>query len=196
MELAAHIKSHRTERGMSQEELAARIYVSRQTISNWETGKTYPDVESLLLLSVLFDVTVDELIKGDVETMKKKLDAGFRKMSAYAGIGLALAVAGVALLVGGLSFWDWKLAPSLIIGLIFWGGSMVFLCLVENIKKEHDLVTCREIVAFAKGDPIDRDNPRSRRARQHRLAKGILATTVSAGIGAVLGYFSYALLLG
>ena len=69
MELAEQIKQRRIERGMSQEDLAERIYVSRQTISNWENDKTYPDVQSLLLLSVLFDTTVEELIKGDVKAM-------------------------------------------------------------------------------------------------------------------------------
>ena len=70
MELATHIKEHRARLGMSQEELAEKIFVSRQTISNWETDRTYPDVQSLLLLSNLFDVSVDSLIKGDVEEMK------------------------------------------------------------------------------------------------------------------------------
>lgn len=44
MELAMHIKEHRARLGMSQEELAESIFVSRQTISNWETDRTYPDV--------------------------------------------------------------------------------------------------------------------------------------------------------
>ena len=65
MELAKHIKAHRGRLGMSQEELAEKIFVSRQTISNWETDRTYPDVQSLLLLSNLFDVSIDSLIKGD-----------------------------------------------------------------------------------------------------------------------------------
>ena len=70
MELATHIKEHRARLGMSQEELAEKIFVSRQTISDWETDRTYPDVQSLLLLSNLFDVSIDSLIKGDVEEMK------------------------------------------------------------------------------------------------------------------------------
>ena len=57
MELGSHIKEHRTELGLSQDDLAERIYVSRQTISNWECGRTYPDVQSLLLLSNVFGVT-------------------------------------------------------------------------------------------------------------------------------------------
>ena len=51
MELGKQIKKHRQEVQLSQEELAERVYVSRQTISNWENDKSYPDVNSLVLLS-------------------------------------------------------------------------------------------------------------------------------------------------
>ena len=71
MELNAQIKKYRTEMNLSQDELAEKIYVTRQTISNWETGKSYPDIHSLLLLSSLFNVSLDQLIKGDIETMKE-----------------------------------------------------------------------------------------------------------------------------
>ena len=54
MELSKTIKRLRTEKGWSQETLAEKAYVSRQTISNWETEKNYPDVHSLLILSDLF----------------------------------------------------------------------------------------------------------------------------------------------
>ena len=47
MELSAQIKKYRTELNLSQEELAEKVYVTRQTISNWETGKSYPDIHSL-----------------------------------------------------------------------------------------------------------------------------------------------------
>lgn len=81
MELGQHIKGHRARLDMSQEHLAEAIFVSRQTISNWETGRTYPDVQSLLLLSNLFDVSVDDLIKGDVEEMKTVLTAEAKRMN-------------------------------------------------------------------------------------------------------------------
>ena len=73
MELSSRIKELRNEKGWSQEILAQRAYVSRQTISNWETEKSYPDVHSLLILSELFGVSLDELIKGDVDTMKEEI---------------------------------------------------------------------------------------------------------------------------
>ena len=48
---------------MSQDEFADKIYVSRQTVSNWETGKNYPDINSLILMSETFGVSVDTLLK-------------------------------------------------------------------------------------------------------------------------------------
>ena len=57
MELSSQIKKYRTELGLSQEELAEKVYVTRQTVSNWETGKSYPDIHSLLLLGALFDLS-------------------------------------------------------------------------------------------------------------------------------------------
>ena len=111
MELGSQIKRHRTERGLSQDDLAAKIYVSRQTVSSWENDKTYPDVESLLLLSVLFDVTVDELIKGDVEAMKEAISNDYKKMMALATGGLIIALSGTAACLGGIFYWAWGIVP-------------------------------------------------------------------------------------
>ena len=57
MELGNQIKKYRSEIQISQEQLADRIYVSRQTISNWENEKSYPDVNSLILLSEVSTIT-------------------------------------------------------------------------------------------------------------------------------------------
>ena len=80
MEIGGRIRKLRAAAGMSQDDLAARVYVSRQTISSWENDKTYPDVQSLLLLSEIFDATVDSLIKGDVETMNETIDRDVKTM--------------------------------------------------------------------------------------------------------------------
>ena len=73
MELGQQLKAHRKELGISQDELAEKIFVSRQSISNWENNKTYPDIHTLLLLAETFSVSLDELIKGDVEEMKEEI---------------------------------------------------------------------------------------------------------------------------
>ena len=85
MELNAQIKKYRTELNLSQEELAEKVYVTRQTISNWENGKSYPDIHSLLLLSSLFNVSLDQLIKGDIETMKEMINEQEVKKFNYYG---------------------------------------------------------------------------------------------------------------
>lgn len=60
MDLSHQIKKYHKQLAFSQEELAEKLYVSRQTISNWENERSYPDIHNLLLLSVLFDVSLDE----------------------------------------------------------------------------------------------------------------------------------------
>lgn len=73
MEVGKQIKKFRQDLKLSQEELANKIFVTRQTISNWENGKNYPDVNSLVMLSQLFNTSLDILIKGDVIEMKKQV---------------------------------------------------------------------------------------------------------------------------
>ncbi|MEG0324110.1 MAG: transcriptional regulator, partial [Raoultibacter sp.] len=157
-----------------------------------ETDKTYPDVENLLLLSVLFDVTIDELIKGDVEAMKDVISNDYKTMNALSIGGVIIAIMGVVLFFGGVAYWNWSLAPSIIVGVLVYGIGVGMLVKVERLKKQHDLVTYRELVAFAKGQPIDRDNSHSQRARQHRLLKGVIVTLIAAVLGGILGYCSYA----
>lgn len=87
MELNKQIKKYRTMMNLSQEDLAEHVYVTRQTISNWETGKSYPDIHSLLLLSSLFNVSLDTLIKGDLEMMREKVnEKEIREFNFYGSI--------------------------------------------------------------------------------------------------------------
>lgn len=59
-----NIKKFRQSQNMSQEELAERLNVTRQAISNWETGKTQPDIDTLHNISMILGVTIEELIYG------------------------------------------------------------------------------------------------------------------------------------
>ena len=70
MELSIQIKKYRTELHLSQEELAEKVYVTRQTISNWENEKSYPDLQILIAMSNQFDVSLDTLLKGDSKMVK------------------------------------------------------------------------------------------------------------------------------
>ncbi|MEG0664983.1 MAG: helix-turn-helix transcriptional regulator [Gordonibacter sp.] len=65
MELNEKLKALRQERGMTQEQVAAKLYVSRTAVSKWETGGGSPNLDSLQALARLFEVSVDELLSGD-----------------------------------------------------------------------------------------------------------------------------------
>jgi transcriptional regulator with XRE-family HTH domain len=73
MEIEKKLKEARTNVGLTQEQVAEKIMVSRQTISNWENGKSLPDIVSILNLSDLYQISLDELLKGDTK-MKEKIE--------------------------------------------------------------------------------------------------------------------------
>ena len=74
MNFSKQLKKYREQNNFSREVLAEKIYVTRQTISKWENDKSYPDIHNLIALSVLFDITLDQLVKGDVEMLKNIRD--------------------------------------------------------------------------------------------------------------------------
>lgn len=73
MEIGQKLKEKRTALGLSQEQLAEQLGITRQTIANWEKGKTYPDIASVLKLSDLYCVSLDELLKEDA-VMRKHVE--------------------------------------------------------------------------------------------------------------------------
>lgn len=76
MEISDRLKQARIQSGMTQEQVAEKVMVSRVTLSHWENGKTLPDIASLISLSDLYQISLDELLKGDPKmTEKAKKDA-------------------------------------------------------------------------------------------------------------------------
>ena len=176
LEIGKTIKQHRTELGWSQEVLAEKAYVSRQTVSNWETEKSYPDVHSLLILSDLFGVSLDELIKGDVAVMKEQVKSKdvrtFKKLQLICGLGILL------LIVTGMPLLEYGGA----VGGVVWGALAVGVFLAwhrfEQIKSENDVQTYREVLAFVNGETLD-DIERTNEAKKRRSLK-ILEIIVAA----------------
>lgn len=74
MILSEQIKLCRKQLGMNQADLADAIWVSRNTVSNWERGDTTPDIQSLVLMSALFGLSLDEMVKGDEQVMVQALE--------------------------------------------------------------------------------------------------------------------------
>lgn len=181
LEISIQIKKYRSDMGISQEKLAEKVYVSRQTVSNWETGKNYPDIHSLLLLSVLFNVSLDQLIKGDVEIMKKEIkEAEIRKLNRYGNIYAVLLF--LTIILAPLAIWiTWY-------GLVSWGllfmATMYFAFKVEGVKKDNNVFTFKEIVAFTEGkrlNEIEKQQEFGKRPYQR-----VLLVLASAAIGFIV----------
>lgn len=188
MELSKTIKRLRTEKGWSQETLAEKAYVSRQTISNWENEKNYPDVHSLLILSDLFGVSLDELIKGDVETMKNTIhnkDASALKRAQWCGvIGLILLMAVVT------PIYEHFGTVGMVIGSLLAGALAVFTFMsfhkMEAIKSEYDIQTQREILAFMNGETLDDIEKAKEQEIRKSNRRGMIAALVICGISIIV----------
>ena len=110
------IKKIRAEKGMTQEQLAERLHVTRQAVSNWEQGKTQPDVETLSAMAEVFEMPVEELIYGN--TVHKESKVVIEKTT-QKGIDIGAAV-GVALAVV-LSYTKWQsIGWAIFHGLLNW----------------------------------------------------------------------------
>src|SRR5699024_3328654 len=94
--------SLRKSKGLSQEELGAELNVTRQTISKWESGQSYPVVQRLVLLSVFLGLTLDELVKeiGVQEVREKKLNRE-RLNSTYSDVESAKKIIKWGAVIGG-----------------------------------------------------------------------------------------------
>ena len=153
MELGNHIKHYRNEKGLSQEELAERVYVTRQTISNWENNKNYPDINSIVLLSEVFEISIDNLIKGDLEQMKKEINSEeVKKLNFYSLMMAILMIAAIISLVPLIKFIG---VYAFIVYFALLACALVFALKIEKIKKNNDIQTYKEIVAFTEGKRLD-----------------------------------------
>ena len=182
MELGEQIKKYRAKANLSQEELADRIFVSRQTISNWENDKNYPDIKSIVLMSEVFQVSLDNLIKGDIERMKKEIDT--REYARFQKDSTVFTVLFMAMLI----------LPVPLIMLLKWFGLALYVCLfgfgmyyalrVEKYKRKYDIQTYKEIVAFIDGKSLNEiEKAREEGKRPYQKA---LLTAGSAALAVII----------
>ena len=184
MEIGKQIRKYRTERKLSQDDLADKVYVTRQTVSNWENDRNYPDIRSLVLLSNVFGISLDILVKGDLEQMKDEIKAEdirrFRRDSRIYGIFLAgMIVLPMPLLrylrVLGIVIWLLWTAAAL-----WWGWR------IEQYKKSHDIHTYKEIVAFLEGKRLDELEKNQELGKRPYQITMLVAVTAAIGLAVVL----------
>lgn len=87
MDFSTQIKQQRQQLGLTQADVASQLFVTRQTISNWEQGKSYPDLNMLVRLSEVYQVSLDSLLKGDAQ-LKNYLEQGkaYNAFSLFKGL--------------------------------------------------------------------------------------------------------------
>ena len=141
MRIADKIKNARMQKGYTQEQVAENLLVSRQTISNWENGRSLPDIISIIKMSELYELSLDEMMKGDKALLKKvERDVGAvkaeKKLIKFAWISIVIGT--ILLILGeileGNPFIDFMngALPWVLLGLMF-----LFAILYLN-KEEKD----------------------------------------------------------
>lgn len=126
------LKTERRRKGWSQEELAEKLFVSRQSVSKWENGQNYPSIEIIIKVSDLLELSIDELLRTDDELTQKVIKDGRRL--AYPKLKSAfdvLFLIGLALLAIKLGVLALNKFTSLEIGLVggrfFWNFASLIL---------------------------------------------------------------------
>ena len=177
MELGSQIKKYRNKMNWSQDELADKVFVSRQTVSNWENDKNYPDIKSLILLSEVFGISLDNLVKGDIVKMKEQINSEeierFRRDgNIYTILLLAMIITPIPLVhffrFVGMSIWA-------VLGSI----TLMYAAKIEKQKKYFDIQTYKEIVAFTEGKSLD-DIEKARESGKRPYQKILLAVGAGA----------------
>ncbi|AJP21328.1 TPA: helix-turn-helix domain-containing protein [Staphylococcus aureus] len=158
MNLSKQIKKYRERDGYSQEYLAEKLYVSRQSISNWENGKSLPDIHNLLMMCDLFNVTLDDLVKGTIPFVPDiKVQRSLNLWTYVMLIFITLAT----ILTGPLVvYWNWAWGITVI---VIYGIGLYASMKIEDFKKVHKMDNYDRIVAFMNGeDPSEVQTTKAR----------------------------------
>ena len=182
MDVGNQIRERRQALGLSQEELAQRLYVSRVTVSHWETGRTLPDVQSMLLIANLFGTTIDELVRGDVDEMREMVEKSERRTKTFAvALAAVEVVVGTALVVTAVAGRDY-LEPTLrlLLAVLVLAFSVVML-VARRFEGSDEARSAAELLGAATGDPVEA-------ARASGAALGMrLVLQVLAGLAVGIG---------
>ena len=153
MELGKQIKKYRNEKELSQTALAERVFVSRQTISNWENDKSYPDIKSLVLLSEIFEISLDQLTKGDVDMMREQINQDDQR--AFGRLSCIFTVLFAAIMITPIPLAHFFSNVGIAVWLVLLAAGVYVAYLVEKEKKRFNIQSYKEIVAFVEGKSLD-----------------------------------------
>ncbi|MDO5725245.1 MAG: helix-turn-helix transcriptional regulator [Tissierellia bacterium] len=134
MNLGLKLKMARNNCKFTQEEIAQKIFVSRQTISNWENDKSLPDIVSLIKLSDIYNISLDLLLKGD-EKMIKHLDESTNIVKSNKKLIIAILINILIMIVGfiitQIFYTDNELLPIIFISIIMISSGVIFFNIIK-----------------------------------------------------------------
>ena len=124
MEIGCKLKRARNEKGLTQEQAAELLAVSRQTISNWENNKSYPDIISVIRMSDIYAVSLDHLLKEEQDmkqTYQEFLEESTNTVKAKRGLSkiILLATCFIAWIEAMLVFWLAKGPETAVLNVVF-----------------------------------------------------------------------------
>lgn len=155
MDIGLQIKKFRQQQKISQEELALKIFVSRQTISNWETNKSCPDIKSLITLSNIFNVSLDDFIKEDIKEMREIVEKATIKR--FNMISVVFLIELIVVAVSAYPLFRIKGNIGIVIWLCLFAITLYTASKIEKFKKSYDIQTYKEILAFIDGKQLTHD---------------------------------------
>lgn len=155
MDIGLQIKKFREQQKISQEELALKLFVSRQTISNWETNKSCPDVKSLLALSNIFNVSLDNFIKEDIKEMREIVEKA--TIEKFNTISVVFLIELIVVVISAYPLFSMKGNIGILIWLCLFTITLYTTSKIEKFKKRYDIQTYKEILAFVDGKQLTHD---------------------------------------
>ena len=194
MDIGLRIKKFREQQKISQEELALKVFVSRQTISNWETNKSCPDIKSLIMLSDVFNVSLDNFIKEDIKEMREVVEkATIKKFNVMSFVFLAELI---IVTISAYPLFSIDVYIGIIIWLCLFAVTLYTANAIEKFKKNHDIQTYKEILAFIDGKQLTYDETQQEIGKRNyqkiifALVAGIIALVVCLIIIFICQYLS------
>ncbi len=179
MNVGARIKKHREKQNISQDELALKVFVSRQTISNWETNKSYPDIKSLTMLSNIFHVTLDDFIKGDIEEMKRIVSK--EKIEKFNIMSYIFLAEMLIVMFSAYPLFSLDGYIGVIIWALFFVITFITATIIEKFKKNNDIQTYKEIIAFMENKSLSYEEVQQEIGKQNyqKILLAILAGLIT-----------------
>ena len=177
MNVGARIKKYREKQNISQDELALKVFVSRQTISNWETNKSYPDIKSLTMLSNIFHVTLDDFIKGDIEEMKRIVSK--EKIEKFNIMSYIFLVEMLIVMFSAYPLFTLDGYIGVIIWALFFVITFVTAIVIEKFKKKNDIQTYKEIIAFMENKSLSYEEVQQEIRNYQKILLAILTGLIT-----------------